>query len=94
MHYHSHRMVEVERDLLKSPAPTHLLKQGHLELVAQDHVQMAFKYLQVWRLDSLPGQPVPVLTHLHSERGLPDVERESPVFQFVPVASGPVTGHH
>lgn len=35
------------------------LKQGHLELFAQDHIQSSFEYLQGWRLYS--GQPVPVL---------------------------------
>jgi len=30
-----------------------LLKQGYLELVAQDHDQMASEYLQGWRLYSL-----------------------------------------
>lgn len=37
-----------------------LLKQGHLEPVAQDHVQMAFEYLQ--GLHNLTRQVVPV-TH-------------------------------
>lgn len=40
-----------------------LLKQGHLELIAQDCIQMTLEYLQEWRLCSLPGQPVPVLGH-------------------------------
>ena len=30
------------RDLWRSSGPTPLLKQGHLEPVAQDHVQMVF----------------------------------------------------
>ena len=34
------------RDLWRSPCPTPLLKQGHLDLVAQDHVQMVSEYLQ------------------------------------------------
>ena len=33
-------MVEVGRDLWRSSGPTSLLKQGHLELVVQDQVQM------------------------------------------------------
>lgn len=32
----NHRMVEVERHLCRSSGPTHLLKQGHLNHVAQD----------------------------------------------------------
>ena len=57
-------------------------------------VQMAFEYLQGWRLRNLSGQPVPVLSHPHSKKVLPAVLREPPVFQSVPAASGPVTGHH
>ena len=39
-------MVEVGRDLWRSSGLTPLLKQDHLEVVAQDHVQKAFEYLQ------------------------------------------------
>ena len=49
-HCLNHRMVEVGRDLWRSSGPNPLLKQGHLEPVAQDHVQMAFEYLQGWIL--------------------------------------------
>jgi len=28
------------------------------------------------------------------QKSVPDVQREPPVFQFVPIASGPATGHH
>ena len=52
------------------------------------------EYLQGWRLHNLPGQPVPVLGHPHSEKAFPDVHREPLVFQFVPIACWPVTGHH
>lgn len=38
-------MFEIERDLWTPCGPTPLLQQGHLQLVAQDHVQMAFMYL-------------------------------------------------
>jgi len=40
------------------------------------------------------GQPVPVLSHPHSDKVFPIVQREPPVFQSVSIASGPVTGHH
>ena len=30
----------------------------------------------------------------HSQKVFPDVQREPPVFQFVPIASCPVTGYH
>ena len=46
-------MVEGWKDLWRSSGPMLLLKQGRLELVAQDHVQKAFECLQGWRLHSL-----------------------------------------
>jgi len=38
-------MAEVGKDLWRSSGPTPLLKQGYLEPVAQDHVQMVLEYL-------------------------------------------------
>jgi len=70
-----------------------LLKQGYLELVVQVNVRTAFKYLQRWRLNTLSGQPVPVLRRPHSKKVFPAVQMAPPVFQFVPVTSGPVTRH-
>ena len=67
-----------------------LHKQGHLEPVAQDCVQSAFEYLQGWRLHNLPKQPVTLTV----KTVVPDVQSQLPVFQFVPIASGPGTGHH
>lgn len=69
------------------------LKQGHLEQVAQGHVQMAFESLQGWRSHNLSG-PVPVLSYPHTDKMFLDVQREPHVFQFVPIACGPVTEHH
>ena len=71
-----------------------LLKQDHLELVAQDSVQLGFEYLQGWRLHTLPGQAVPVLSHPHSKNRFPDVQREPPVLQSVPTDCCPVTWCH
>lgn len=56
----AHRMVEVWRDVWRSSCPTHLLKQGHLLPVAQNHVQSSFEYLQRWRLHHLFGKPLPI----------------------------------
>lgn len=47
-----------------------------------------------WRLHNRPGQPMPVLGHSHREKVFPDVQETPPVFQFMPIASGAVTGHH
>jgi len=87
-------MVKVGSDFWRSSRPTYPLTQGPLEPAPQDHVQVAFQYLQGWRLHNLSGQPVPGLSHPHSEKAFPDVQTEPPVFQFVLTASGPGTGHH
>lgn len=42
------RLDEVRRDLWRSPGPTLLLKQGHLKLVDQNHIWVAFEYLWAW----------------------------------------------
>ena len=39
----NHEMVKLGRDLWRSSGPVPLLKQGHPEQAAQDHVQVAFK---------------------------------------------------
>lgn len=70
-----------------------MLEQSHSAPNAQVHVQTGSEYLQGQRLHHLPGQPVPVLITLTVKK-FPDVQREPPAFQPVPIASGPVTGHH
>uniref|UniRef100_A0A8B9Q2H3 D-aminoacyl-tRNA deacylase 1 n=2 Tax=Apteryx owenii TaxID=8824 RepID=A0A8B9Q2H3_APTOW len=90
----NHRIAEVGRDLWRSSSSTPLLKQRHLEHIAQDHVQVAFENLQRRRLRNLSGQPVPMLCHPHSEKVFSHVQMELSVFQFVPVASCAVAGHH
>jgi len=62
--------------LVRSPA-----KQGHLQLVVQGHVQVAFEYLQGQRLHNLPEQPVPVLSHPHSRKEFPDVQMKQAEMQ-------------
>lgn len=37
---------------------------------------------------------VPMLRHPHSAKMIADIQVETPVFKFVPIASGPVNGHH
>ena len=87
-------MDEVGSDFWGSSGHTTLLKQCYLEQVAQDSLQMASEYLQGRRLHNLPGQPIPMFSVPHSEKMFPDVRTEPLVFQSVPIASGPVTGHH
>lgn len=45
------------------------------------------------RLHNLCGQCVPVLSHLHSAEVLPGVQTEALVFQLMPIAHCPGTGH-
>lgn len=80
-------------------------REGHLETVAQNRVQVAFDYLQERRLYNLSGQPVPMLGHPPSKVCFL-MFRQNLLFQFVfsisfPFsrgfsisAPGPVTGHH
>lgn len=64
-----HRITEWLKleDIWRSSGPIPLLKQGHLQQVAQDHVQMNFEDLQPGILRNLTRQPVLVLSHLHSK---------------------------
>ena len=86
----NHRLLGAERDLCGSSDPTPLPKQGHPEQAAQDRVQAGLEYVQRNRLHSLPGRPVPGLRHPQSEEGLPHVQLELPLLQFVPIAPCPV----
>lgn len=67
------------------PGPAIALKQSHLELVAQDHVQTLCKYLQGWRLHTLPEQPK--FSCPHSEKVSPDDQMKPSFFPVVPIAS-------
>lgn len=77
---HNHKVAEGPRRL-SCPQD----KQGHIVQFAWDHLHMGF-YLQEVRLHSLPGQPVSVKTCLLMLGG-------NLLFQFMPIASGLVTGH-
>jgi len=89
----NHRMVEVGRVLWRSPCLTPLFKWGPLQTVGQDHVQMAFEYLQGGRLHHLSGQPVPVLSLPYSERSVSWCS-DGTSYVSVFIAFGPVTGHY
>ena len=49
----NHRIVGIGRDFLRSCSPSPQLKQGQLEQVSQDHVQLNFEYLHRWRYSSM-----------------------------------------
>lgn len=65
----NYSMVEVGSGLWKSSGLNSLLKQGHLQLIAQDHIQTEFEYLQKWRMHKLSGHPMLVVDHPHSIKG-------------------------
>jgi len=54
-------MLGVGRDLCGLSGPPSLLRQGHLQEVAQDHIQVGLDCIQRRRFHNLSGQPVPVL---------------------------------
>lgn len=62
--YQNRRMVQVGRDFWRSSCPTLFLKQGHLEWVAQDHVQAAIEHFEegdsLTYLSILPSILIPV----------------------------------
>lgn len=71
-----------------------LFMQGHPGAGCTS-LQTSFAYLQGERFHSLPGQPVPLLINPHrkKKKKVPDLQRGPSVFQFMPIASSPVTGH-
>jgi len=75
-----HKVVEVGRHLWRSSGPAPLFMQGHLELVVQDHIQLAFRYFQGGGIHNFPEQPMPVLSHPDKKSVFPDIQTESPVF--------------
>lgn len=86
-------MVGVGRNLWRLSSPAALLKQAHLEQVAQGCVQTGFVSLQRKRLHNLFVQPAPVLCHPQCKEVFPHIQMALPVFQFVPIAPYPVAGH-
>lgn len=62
-----------------------------MDPVAPDNVQMAFEPLQRGRLHGLLGQPVPVLSHSYSEKGILGAHLEHSLFQLMSFSSCFVT---
>lgn len=64
------RIGGIGRDFWRLSSPDPLLKQVHLELVAQTPIQENFEHRQRRRFDNLSAQPLPVLCHPHSREVL------------------------
>ncbi|KAK4831037.1 hypothetical protein QYF61_014969, partial [Mycteria americana] len=67
---------------LPRPPPYHVPK--HL-------IQTSFKYLQGWRLNHFPGQPVPMLDNPFSEEKFPNIQSKPPLVQLEAISSCPIT---
>lgn len=65
---------------------TGVLNQMDLELVTQDHDQMAFEDLQEGRLHRASGHPVSVLRYPLSKHSFLSCTTELLAFQSVPIA--------
>lgn len=84
----NHSIVAVYGDLSRVCCPALLL----IREVTQDRVWTASEYISTDGDHRFPGHPMPVLSHLDSEKVFPGVQWELPMFQLVPIASAPVTG--
>lgn len=86
-------MFEVGRDLWVHLVQLSLLQQDNLQQVAQDHVWVFFEILQERRQQKPLGSLCQCcVTHTVWKCSL--MFTETPLFQFVPVASQPVSGQH
>ncbi|KAK4823617.1 hypothetical protein QYF61_004220 [Mycteria americana] len=59
---------------------------------AEKHlIQTSFKYLQGWRLNHFPGQPVPMLDNPLGEEKFPNIQSKPPLAQLEAISSCPIT---
>ncbi|KAK4810597.1 hypothetical protein QYF61_007334 [Mycteria americana] len=54
-------------------------------------IQTSFKYLQGWRLNHFPGQPVPMLDNPLGEEKFPNIQSKPPLAQLEAISSCPIT---
>ncbi|KAK4810753.1 hypothetical protein QYF61_007727 [Mycteria americana] len=78
---------------LRSSSPTVnlTLPRPPLHHVPKHLIQTSFKYLQGWRLNHFPGQPVPMLDHPFSEEKFPNIQSKPPLAQLEAISSCPIT---
>ncbi|KAK4817835.1 hypothetical protein QYF61_000670 [Mycteria americana] len=78
---------------LRSSSPTVnlTLPRPPLYHVSKHLIQMSFKYLQGWRLNHFPGQPVPMLDNLLGEEKFPNIQSKPPLVQLEAISSCPIT---
>ncbi|KAK4818248.1 hypothetical protein QYF61_009423 [Mycteria americana] len=78
---------------LRSSSPTVnlTLPRPPLYHVPKHLIQTSFKYLQGWRLNHFPGQPVPMLDNPFSEVKFPHIQSKPPLVQLETISSCPIT---
>ncbi|KAK4822662.1 hypothetical protein QYF61_019029 [Mycteria americana] len=78
---------------LRSSTPTInlTLPRPPLYHVPKHLIQTSFKYLQGWRLNHFPGQPVPMLDNPFSEEKFPNIQSKPPLAQLEAISSCPIT---
>ncbi|KAK4818842.1 LOW QUALITY PROTEIN: hypothetical protein QYF61_020061 [Mycteria americana] len=78
---------------LRSSSPTVnlTLPSPPLHHVLKNFIQTTFKYLQGWRLNHFPGQPVPMLDNPFSEVKFPNTQSKPPLAQLEAISSCPIT---
>ncbi|KAK4825306.1 LOW QUALITY PROTEIN: hypothetical protein QYF61_026657 [Mycteria americana] len=77
---------------LRSSSPTVNLTPPRppLHHVPKHLIQTSFKYLQGWRLNHFPGQPVPMLDNPFSEVTFPNIQSKPPLAQLEAISSCPL----
>ncbi|KAK4828029.1 LOW QUALITY PROTEIN: hypothetical protein QYF61_022806 [Mycteria americana] len=93
-----HRITESQNCIgwkrpLRSSSPTVnlTLPRPPLHHVPKHLIQMSSKYLQGWRLNHFPGQPVPMLDNPFSEVKFPNIQSKPPLPQLEAISSHPIT---
>ncbi|KAK4810562.1 hypothetical protein QYF61_004525 [Mycteria americana] len=96
--YFNHRITESQNRIgwkrpLRSSSPTVnlTLPRRPLHHVPKHLIQTSFKYLQGWRLNHFPGQPVPMLENPFSEEKFPNIQSKPPLAQIEAISSCPIT---
>ncbi|KAK4824151.1 hypothetical protein QYF61_011229 [Mycteria americana] len=74
-----------------SPTVNLTLLSPPLHHVPKHHIQTSFKYLQGWRLNHFPGQPLPMLDNPFSEVKFPNIQSKPPLAQLEAISSHPIT---
>ncbi|KAK4822882.1 hypothetical protein QYF61_021101 [Mycteria americana] len=75
---------------LSCPTINLTLPRPPLHHVPKHLIQTSFKYLQGWRLNHFPGQPVPMLDNPFSEIKFPNIQSKPPLAQLEAISSCPI----